>query len=796
MKVRLCLDASRCRSGGAKVHMEGLLHSLDLEKYPFDEVHVFSYKSLLDSLPNRPWLIKKSHPFLEKSLLFQILWQMFILPFELIRLKASLLFTIDASSVCLFRPQVSLSQDLLAYEKEMITAFPFGYDKLRLYSILFLQNRTFKRSRGVIFLSKYAKQLTEQYVGKLNQTIIIPHGLSDSFKKAGTEFCPRDKLSGEVKCVYVSHVEIYKNQWNVIKAIAELREEGVQATLTLIGGDGSTSEAKNLLSQAIQTYDPQNSFVTMLGSVENSELPNLLKRQDIFVFASSCENMPNTLVEGMAVGVPIACSNSGPMPEILDSGGVYFDPKSSKSIKDGILSLVKDDQLRFKLSERAKLLASQYSWERCSRETFDFLAQNLRSKAYQNSYCNAFLFLVYLVVIRFYITAATGIPSFSRIFLTLPFVFLFSYFLVRPFKLKEIWINDHRRLNSLCIIILTLHFIISFFYFDAPLNVLVTHGLPVVYFPLMIIPLAIFLGSYQVKQSAFLSFACSVVWICGLLVIGEYLLESWDLLPAVILQGYLAESSIFYNWGTSVSSISANRFGPLIVSSTSGALLVCVTTYVYSRMLLALKEKAPNVSQVIFYGATISIGAVSVIYTDSITSLLSLSAVGVLGAISFVWSSSRKGIFSILTFVAFMILSLIFFKSSTYERILNYATTERELVLNSIPLFTDCSLLESLWIKDFGESNTCDLGEVHLLKKIFNSVGLIPMLPWVIWFLIPAFLFLKRGRWSDDFLRPDFLSILSLYFCSIHYSPVESWGINFIFFYLVISYMNTWELDG
>ena len=50
---------------------------------------------------------------------------------------------------------------------------------------------------------------------------------------------------------------------------------------------------------------------------------------DLGLFASSCENMPNILLETMGAGLPIACSNRQPMPEILKNGGEYFDPEKS-----------------------------------------------------------------------------------------------------------------------------------------------------------------------------------------------------------------------------------------------------------------------------------------------------------------------------------------------------------------------------------------------------------------------------------------------------------------------------------
>ena len=46
--------------------------------------------------------------------------------------------------------------------------------------------------------------------------------------------------------------------------------------------------------------------------------------------------MLNTLIESTCVGLPIACSNRGPMPEVLEDGGVYFDPENTQSIKRSI----------------------------------------------------------------------------------------------------------------------------------------------------------------------------------------------------------------------------------------------------------------------------------------------------------------------------------------------------------------------------------------------------------------------------------------------------------------------------
>ena len=97
------------------------------------------------------------------------------------------------------------------------------------------------------------------------------------------------------------------------------------------------------------------------------------KSADLGVFASSCENLPITLLENMASGLPIACSNLGPMPEVLGKAGVYFDPESGESIRDAIEQLVLSPRLRADVAQLAFARSKDFNWERCAKETFSFL---------------------------------------------------------------------------------------------------------------------------------------------------------------------------------------------------------------------------------------------------------------------------------------------------------------------------------------------------------------------------------------------------------------------------------------
>jgi glycosyltransferase involved in cell wall biosynthesis len=74
----------------------------------------------------------------------------------------------------------------------------------------------------------------------------------------------------------------------------------------------------------------------------------------------------------MAAGLPIACSNKGPMPEVLGDAGIYFNPDFPSSIAESIEYLANDADLRSDLALRAYNLAKKYSWQRCASQSIEF----------------------------------------------------------------------------------------------------------------------------------------------------------------------------------------------------------------------------------------------------------------------------------------------------------------------------------------------------------------------------------------------------------------------------------------
>lgn len=367
------INACRARSGGAVAHLVGILKEVDPAQFGIRDVHVWSYSGLLAVLPEAPWLIKHAPTELERSLLHQLCWERFSLPSELRKADCSILLNVDAGSVCRFRPAVTMSRDMLSYEPGVIERYGFSKARLRLIVLRYVQNASLKAADGAVFLTRYAARVIQRSCGSLPNIAYIPHGVGSAFQAIRPAHNWPTAEERPIRCLYISNTAPYKHQWNVVKAVAQLRQRGFDLQLELVGGGDGKAQAQ--LEAQIAVSDPTRAFVTQREFVPQQALPGYLAKADLFVFASSCENMPNTVVEAMAAGLPIACSNRGPMPEVLEDGGVYFDPENPDSIAATIEDLITDHSKRARLAVRAKELSRHYSWSRCAHETFSFVAK-------------------------------------------------------------------------------------------------------------------------------------------------------------------------------------------------------------------------------------------------------------------------------------------------------------------------------------------------------------------------------------------------------------------------------------
>jgi glycosyltransferase involved in cell wall biosynthesis len=373
--MHLGIDASNLRVGGGITHLVEILRAADPPAHGFAQVIVWGGRATLASVEDQPWLVKSHQPALDGGLARRMFWQRFELGVLARHAACDVLLAPGGANSSGFQPVVAMSRNMLPFEWRELVRYRWTLTGLRLLLLRLAQARAFRRAQGLIFLTRYAHDTVTRVINSVGgATAIIPHGVDSRFFHSPRQQLPVDRYTVErpFRVLYVSGIDLYKHQWHVAAAVALLRQSGLPIALELVGQAYPPALAR--LQEALQELDTRGEFVRYAGPVPNCQLHTRYLDADLCVFASSCENMPNILLEGMASGLPIACSNRGPMFEVLGNGGLYFDPEKPEDIARTLRELIGSPQQRGRLAQAAYERAHGYSWQRCASATLDFLA--------------------------------------------------------------------------------------------------------------------------------------------------------------------------------------------------------------------------------------------------------------------------------------------------------------------------------------------------------------------------------------------------------------------------------------
>jgi glycosyltransferase involved in cell wall biosynthesis len=369
----LGIDAHCIRGiGGSITHLREVLRVANPSASGFTKVVVWSGKTTLDQIDDRPWLVKAHDPMLDKGLPQRTYWSSSKVSSLARDVGCDILWLPGCSFAGSFRPYVAMSRNMLPFEWREMLRYRFSPRLLKFFLLRLSQARTYRHSDGMIYLTKYARDRVSDVIGRPKEASrVIPHGIE-------TQFAPVTRTGAPARTppwrlLYVSAVDLYKHQWRVVEAVSLLQQAGLNVELVLIGP--SWPEARRKLRDSMARFAVVPGSVKYLGAVKHAELHKHYQQADVFVYASSCENLPNILLEAMASATPIACSSRGPMPEVLKDAGVYFDPERAESIAAAVQELIGSPTLRRDKSQLALRYSGEYSWRRCAQESFDYLAQ-------------------------------------------------------------------------------------------------------------------------------------------------------------------------------------------------------------------------------------------------------------------------------------------------------------------------------------------------------------------------------------------------------------------------------------
>jgi glycosyltransferase involved in cell wall biosynthesis len=231
--------------------------------------------------------------------------------------------------------------------------------------------KTLKRTDMLITDTDFTRREVAAYFGwSLDKVRAVPLACSEEFRpRSADELTPlltKHSLTWQGYSLYVGTIEPRKNLDVLLDAYALLPPTiRQQWPLVMVGYKGWRSEQLHARIEAAV----KEGWVTYLGFVEADELPLLYAGARVFVFPSLYEGFGLPLLEAMASGIPVVCSNAATLPEVTGDAAAMCEPQDVDGLSELINRALQDESWRKRAIKKGLLQASGFSWKRCAEET-------------------------------------------------------------------------------------------------------------------------------------------------------------------------------------------------------------------------------------------------------------------------------------------------------------------------------------------------------------------------------------------------------------------------------------------
>lgn len=372
----IVIEALSALQGGGQTYLLHLFQNIPSDWAGKYRVVAVLPRQFVERLPIGLPLEVLAPEFPTRSLVHRVLWFWTRLPRLLKSLRADVLFC-PGGTLATRRLHGAKSavthQNMLPFDSVARKRYPYGYLRAKCRLLHFTQGVSFRNADLVIFISEYAKLVIDQYIPwRRGRSIIIPHGVSDHFRRRAALVPTGIKVTEYV--LYVSILDFYKAQLEVVSAWAKLRQlRATHEKLILVGPENPSYGCR--VRELIQSLGLQEEVV-ILGNVPCAELPAYYQNSIVNIFASSCEiGASYVLMEALAAGSPVLCSNYPPMPEVVGDAAAYFDPYKPDQLADLLARFLDDKALRERMGAAALKHSQSYQWHDSAHKTWSALAE-------------------------------------------------------------------------------------------------------------------------------------------------------------------------------------------------------------------------------------------------------------------------------------------------------------------------------------------------------------------------------------------------------------------------------------
>ncbi|MDP2708451.1 MAG: glycosyltransferase family 1 protein [bacterium] len=268
--------------------------------------------------------------------------------------------------------------DLILIRYPTIRATTLGPLKYKLKNLAYkiVIGAAIKRARKILAVSEFTKRdIIKQFGVAADKVVVTYEGVTQlpnpSFPRP-LVLATSGKESGNYPyLLYVGNAYPHKNLESLIKVFSRIKKNKPELNLILVGKD-------DYFYARLKKFAVRYDNVIFPGYLPDGELAELYANALAYVFPSFYEGFGLPPLEAMARGLPVASSDRSCLPEILGQAALYFNPDDPEDMKNKILKIISDENLRADLRNRGQAQIKKYSWTECAEQTLEVYREILK----------------------------------------------------------------------------------------------------------------------------------------------------------------------------------------------------------------------------------------------------------------------------------------------------------------------------------------------------------------------------------------------------------------------------------
>ncbi len=249
---------------------------------------------------------------------------------------------------------------------------PQYFTRFRAMQLRHTVKRTVQAAARVLTPSEFSRRaILRHYRIDEEKVVAVPNAVSSTFRPmereaAAAKVARQFQIPGPF-ILTVGDLQPRKNHLGLLSAFEDLLRAHPHLPHRLVFVGKETWYSKEL--HRVVARSSVASRVHCTGFVEDVDLPLLYAACDLFVFPSFYEGFGLPILEAMACGRAVVCSNSTAMPDVADAAALLFDPNSTLEMTRAMADVLLNSELRMRLERLGSQRAALFSWERAANRT-------------------------------------------------------------------------------------------------------------------------------------------------------------------------------------------------------------------------------------------------------------------------------------------------------------------------------------------------------------------------------------------------------------------------------------------